>query len=411
MKLNSSGKRPSMTELEDMEDAEFRRLSLQTSEISEVQERMRSATTLTVNPAEGEKSEKMDDFARLKRELEETGARRSNLIQIVSYARRHWKYIFLGISFCLVGGLVYPTYSIFFTQVINVFSLDPNDMKKQGHFWALMFLVLAVTQLITGFSQTFFMGMASENLTSDMRYGLFRNILSQHIGYFDNPLHACGRICTRLATDVPNLRSAIDFRLTVVFTSIISIIAGVSLAFYYGWQMALLIVAILPLFGFAQYLRGRRFSGKSSKSAKDFEESGKIAIEAIENVRTVQALTREQLFYARFCEKLDKPHREARWEALIQGLSYGFACSMIFLMNTCAYRMALFLILHKGQMPIQVLRVMYAITISSTTLGFATSYIPEYMKASLAGGIIFKMLGEKTEIDNLSKDGRREASI
>ncbi|PAV82741.1 hypothetical protein WR25_16150 [Diploscapter pachys] len=341
-------------------------------------------------------------------ELDETGARRSNLIEIVGYAKRHWKWMVIGCSFCLIGGLVYPTYSIFFTQVINVFSLPHDEMKKKGHFWALMFLVLAFTQLITGFSQTFFMGIASENLTSDMRNGLFRNILSQHIGYFDNPLHACGRICTRLATDVPNLRSAIDFRLTVVFTSIISIIAGVSLAFYYGWQMALLIVAILPLFVFGQFLRGRRFSGKSVKSAKDFEESGKIAIEAIENVRTVQALTKEQLFYERFCWKLDGPHREAHKEALIQGLSYGFAASTIFLMNTCAYRLALFLILNKHQMPIQVLRVMYAITISSTTLGFATSYIPEYMKASLAGGIIFRMLGEKTKIDNLSKSGRRE---
>ena len=90
--------------------------------------------------------------------------------------------------------------------------------------------------------------------------------------------------------------------------------------------------------------------------------------------------------------------------------NFSFAASTIFLMNTCAYRLALFLILNKHQMPIQVLRVMYAITISSTTLGFATSYIPEYMKASLAGGIIFKMLGERTRIDNLSKCGRREVS-
>ncbi|PAV82879.1 hypothetical protein WR25_21147 [Diploscapter pachys] len=402
------GRKHSSSESGSLEDKVLRRLSQQVSEISEVQSRMRSVTTLTVNPGEDNQIEKKDDFARLKRELDETGARRSNLIEIVGYAKRHWKWMVLGCSFCLIGGLVYPTYSVFFTQVINVFSLPHDEMKKKGHFWALMFLVLAFTQLITGFSQTFFMGIASENLTSDMRNGLFRNILSQHIGYFDNPLHACGRICTRLATDVPNLRSAIDFRLTVVFTSIISIIAGVSLAFYYGWQMALLIVAILPLFVLGQFLRGRRFSGKSVKSAKDFEESGKIAIEAIENVRTVQALTKEQLFYERFCRRLDGPHREAHKEALIQGLSYGFAASTIFLMNTCAYRLALFLILKKHQMPIQVLRVMYAITISSTTLGFATSYIPEYMKASLAGGIIFKMLGERTNIDNLSKSGRRE---
>ena len=45
----------------------LRRLSQQVSDISEVQSRMRSVTTLTVNPAEDNQIEKKDDFARLKR--------------------------------------------------------------------------------------------------------------------------------------------------------------------------------------------------------------------------------------------------------------------------------------------------------------------------------------------------------
>ncbi|KAK6027446.1 ABC transporter, ATP-binding protein [Ostertagia ostertagi] len=56
----------------------------------------------------------------------------------------------------------------------------------------------------------------------------------------------------------------------------ISMIAGIVLAFYYGWQMALLVVGILPLLGFGQALRVRVMSGKHRKNAKDFEDSGKI---------------------------------------------------------------------------------------------------------------------------------------
>lgn len=36
--------------------------------------------------------------------------------------------------------------------------------------------------------------------------GFYRQYLIQ-IAYFDSPLHATGKICTRLATDVPNLKS------------------------------------------------------------------------------------------------------------------------------------------------------------------------------------------------------------
>ncbi|CAB3405728.1 unnamed protein product [Caenorhabditis bovis] len=389
-------------------------LSRQLSDMTDAAARLRSSTMVSVTniisePVE-EKRIGKNDVNRLKEELEETGGRKTNLFEIIMVARQHIVYIVLGLSAACIGGLIYPTYSIFFTSFINVFSKSPDDLLPQGHFWALMFLVLAGIQGTVAFCMTFFMGIASENLTMDLRNKLFRNVVSQHMGYFDSPNHAAGKICTRLATDVSNLRASIDFRFSTVITTIISLVAGISLAFYYGWQMALLIVGLLPIVGFGQYLRGRRFAGKNVKSAAEFADSGKIAIEAIENVRTVQALAKEDRFHEKFCQKLDNPHKEAIKEALIQGLSYGAACCVLYLLNTCSYRMGMALVLTSPptMLPMRVLRVMYAITISTSTLGFASAYFPEYAKATMAGGIIFSMLGEKSEIDNLSTSGEKK---
>lgn len=134
-------------------------------------------------------------------------------------------------------------------------------------------------------------------------------------------------------------------------------------------------------------------------------------MEAIEHVRTVQALTKEQLFYEKFCHYLDGPHRDALKEAWIQGLAYGFASCVIFVLNCISYRLGLYLIESNQMDPIRVLRVMYAISISATTLGFATSYFPEYMKARLAGGIIFSMLKERSNINNLDPTGEKEVCL
>ncbi|KAF1759846.1 hypothetical protein GCK72_016313 [Caenorhabditis remanei] len=390
-------------------------LSRQASEMDDMMTRVRSSTmgSITNGPVIEEKEERLgkDALTRLKQELEENNAQRTNLFEILYYAKPHALSLFIGMTAATIGGFIYPTYSVFFTSFINVFSGNPNDILSQGHFWALMFLVLAAAQGICSFLMTFFMGIASESLTMDLRNKLFRNVLSQHIGFFDSPQNASGKICTRLATDVPNLRTAIDFRFSTVITTIVSMIAGIGLAFYYGWQMALLIIAILPIVGFGQYLRGRRFTGNNVKSASEFADSGKIAIEAIENVRTVQALAKEDTFYTNFCSKLDVPHKEAIKEAFIQGLSYGCACSVLYLLNTCAYRMGLALIIHQPNpimTPMRVLRVMYAITISTSTLGFATSYFPEYAKATFAGGIIFGMLKQRSKIDSLSTVGEKK---
>ncbi|CAJ0600939.1 unnamed protein product [Cylicocyclus nassatus] len=393
---------------EDMRRASLvsREISIQT--VNDMQIRMRGATVMTMEGQEQEETkEKKDDITRLKKELKDEGVKKTNLFEILSYAKPHWKPLTVGLVGCTIGGLVYPAYSIIFMQVITSFS-NTATLLSTGHFWALMFLVLAVVQGATLFSQTFFMGLGSEYLTMDLRSKLFTNILSQDMAYFDSPLHACGKICTRLASDVPNLRSAIDFRLTTVIGTLISVVGGIVLAFIYGWQMAFLVVGILPLLAFGQALRVRVYSGKHRKGAKDFEDSGKVAMEAIEHVRTVQALTKEAAFHEKFCHYLEGPHKDALRESVIQGMAYGFASSVVYILNCCSYRLGLYLIVQSIMLPIRVLRVMYAITISSTTLGFASSYFPEYMKATFAGGIIFNMLKQKTKIDNLSNEGKKE---
>uniref|UniRef100_A0A158PFX5 ABC-type xenobiotic transporter n=1 Tax=Angiostrongylus costaricensis TaxID=334426 RepID=A0A158PFX5_ANGCS len=365
---------------------------------------IRSASIMTQDrqPID-ETKDKKDDITRLRKEMKAEGVRRTNLIEILGYTRPHWKMTFIGFVTCIIAGLVFPSYSVVFMQSFS----DTSTLLKTGHFWALMFLVLAFVQGTTMFCQTFFMGVAAENLTMDLRSKLFSNLLSQDIGYFDSPLHACGKLCTRLATDVPNLRSAIDFRLTAVVGTLVSIVAGVVLAFYYGWRMALLVVGILPILGIGQSLRVRVMKGQHRKNAKDYEDSGKVAMEAIEHVRTVQALNKEETFHEKFCRYLDAPHYDALREAPIQGLAYGFATSVIFVMGCCSYRLGLALVLNNSMLPIRVLRVMYAITLSSSTLGFASAYFPEYMKASFAGGIIFNMLKQKSAIDNISNEGKK----
>lgn len=49
---------------------------------------------------------------------------------------------------------------------------------------------------------------------------------------------------------------------------------------------------------------------------------------------------------------------------------------------------------------------MFAIQFSATSIGFASAYFPEYAKAKFAAGLIFKMLGETPQIDNMSKGGK-----
>ncbi|PIO53837.1 hypothetical protein TELCIR_24813 [Teladorsagia circumcincta] len=54
-----------------------------------------------------------------------------------------------------------------------------------------------------------------------------------------------------------------------------------------------------------------------------------------------------------------------------------------------------------------VLRVLFAISFTAGSMGFASSYFPEYIKATFAAGLIFHMLEEEPRIDGMTSNGKK----
>ncbi|CAJ0951215.1 unnamed protein product, partial [Mesorhabditis belari] len=351
---------------------------------------------------------KESDIERLKRETQEEGAQEQSLFKILKYARPEWWLLLVGTFACLIQGAVFPVFSLFFTQLMQVFAEpDREKMREQGHLWSLGFLVLAAIQGTTMLLQATFYGIAAERLTMRLRSKVFRNVVRQDGAYFDHPLHDAGKISTRLATDAPNVKAAIDYRLGSVFNAAVSLIVGIVIAFYYGWQMALAMLALMPILGVGQTLHMRMFQNKNASLAKDLEASGKIAMEAVENIRTVQALTLEKVLHKNFCAFLDGPHRTSTNRAIMQGMVSALANSLMFFIFAAEFGFGGWLIMEEHvSNPISVMRVMMAIQFSSSSIGLASAYFPEYAKAKFAAGLIFKMLEEKPQIDNLSTGGK-----
>ena len=94
-------------------------------------------------------------------------------------------------------------------------------------------------------------------------------------------------------------------------------------------------------------------------------------MEAIENIRTVQALTLERLFYATFEHHLDTPHKLSLKKAVIQGITYGFASSIFFFIHAAAFKFGVYLIVEHEKVPMNILRTLYAISFTAGSMAFA----------------------------------------
>ncbi|KAK6016616.1 hypothetical protein OSTOST_17899, partial [Ostertagia ostertagi] len=89
------------------------------------------------------------------------------------------------------------------------------------------------------------------------------------------------------------------------------------------------------------------------------------------------------------------------------GVSYGFASSIFYFLYASCFRFGLWLIVNGTLQPMNVLRVLFAISFTAGSMGFASSYFPEYIKATFAAGLIFHMLEEEPRIDGMTSNGKK----
>ena len=77
-------------------------------------------------------------------------------------------------------------------------------------------------------------------------------------------------------------------RIGVYVEMIISLIAGITISFVFGWPIASLILLFIPLIVAVFIIRNKLASGKAGVRIEAYERATKLAVESLENIRTVQ---------------------------------------------------------------------------------------------------------------------------
>ena len=79
------------------------------------------------------------------------------------------------------------------------------------------------------------------------------------------------------------------------------------IAFSASWELTFVLIFAFPILGVFGFLQFRLLAGRSAKNKEKLEESGKTAVESIDNVRTVVSLGLEDMFYRRYEGLLQYP--------------------------------------------------------------------------------------------------------
>ncbi|KAJ6390793.1 hypothetical protein OIU77_024913 [Salix suchowensis] len=263
-----------------------------------------------------------------------------------------------GTIAAILNGVIFPIFGILISRVIKTFFEPPHELRKDSNFWALMFMTLGMASFLVYPSQTYFFSVAGCKLIQRIRSMCFEKMVHMEVGWFDEPEHSSGAIGARLSADAATVRGLVGDSLSQVVQNIASAIAGLVIAFVACWQLAFVILVLLPLIGLNGYVQVKFMKGFSADAKKMYEEASQVANDAVGSIRTV----------ASFCAE----------EKLVQHGKTTFA---------------------------DVFQVFFALTMAAIGISQSSSFAPDSSKAKAAAASIFSIIDRKSKIDPSDESG------
>lgn len=188
---------------------------------------------------------------------------------------------------------------------MQAFQLTPDRGVAQGDFYALMFFMVAIGNLLVFATVGWVSNIVAQHVSRKYRREIFDLILKQDMAFFDDEANASGALASNLSDYPTNMHELLGFNLMLIFINIVNVVSSAILAIVVGWKLGLAVVfGALPLIVFAGYLRIRLEFKLVEETGKRFASSAALASEAVSAIRTVSSLALERYILEKYTTRL-----------------------------------------------------------------------------------------------------------
>ncbi|KAI3832046.1 hypothetical protein MKW92_050145 [Papaver armeniacum] len=313
--------------------------------------------------------------------------------------------LLLGVIAAGINGAVFPMFAILFSGMIKTFFEPPEQLKKDARFWALIFLLLATVSLCATSASTYLFAIAGCRLIKRVRSMCFEKVLYMEVGWFDEPKNSSGAIGARLSADAAAVRGIVGDALALLVQNLATAIAGLIIAFTASWELALIILAMLPLVGVSGYVQLKFMTGFSADAKLMYEEASQVANDAVGSIRTVASFCAEEKVMALYKKKCEGPVSAGIRVGMISGIGFGLSFFLLFAVYaTSFYAGARFV--EAGRISFtDVFQVFFALTVAAFGISQSGSLAPDSSKAKTSTASIFAILDRESKIDASDESG------
>jgi ATP-binding cassette subfamily B (MDR/TAP) protein 1 len=162
----------------------------------------------------------------------------------------------VGAFAALSAGATQPLLMVLFGDLTDAASLDTNIMDTITPLVFSM-LYVACAAAVMYFFAYWTLPRSAANIASSLRRQYFKSVLRSELAEFDQKM--AGAVVIDINEKVHDIEKALSLKLAELLTASAQAVLGLVFAFYFCWELALVVLALVPLLvvsTFAMYKSG-----------------------------------------------------------------------------------------------------------------------------------------------------------
>jgi len=313
-----------------------------------------------------------------------------------------WFYLLVGIVVSIGWGALTPYFGALFGDVMGVFAeTDTVKAMNDMRWFALQFGLIGMLFFVTMTMQGLTFAVAGARLVERVRKKMFASMLRQEIGWHDKQENNTGALCARLSNNAEKIATATGFKIGQVVQGISVLLLSGGIALYYEWRLGLVTLAFIPPIGLGMMLQMRLMMVDGPVQKGALEKSAKVAVESMNNIRTVAGLRCEDKLMTMYSSELVKAQDRGKSRAHLRGLIYGFANSNFMFSYAICYYYGSWLMVYADNPPDMetVWKVIIAVINGGAMIGISITALMDVNQGFAAAADIFQILDRKPAIE------------
>ncbi|KAL9940627.1 hypothetical protein V8E36_000115 [Tilletia maclaganii] len=235
----------------------------------------------------------------------------------------------LGLLACLASGCTMPIFSYFLAQLLSTMAAQ-NQSAKVLRF-ALLTMLLAALDGLCAFARQWLMEIVAELWIRRLREEAFGRVLRQDLEWFDQQAHQPEKVSHCLVRDGEDARDLVGQIWGQVLAIFAMVIVASLWALIVGWQLTLVGLAVVPVFGIVIFLQNAALAKVEAVHKAHRDSVTKRFFDMMANIRAIRSMALDQVFLCRFDEADRLTSRSGLKSGPLVGLGIGLAEGLTYL--------------------------------------------------------------------------------